>query len=227
MFKKVFMYTLTAFMLFAATDSALAKKKKKKKKKNKKEKVDKKTAKALKMWGSKKKKMDPMAFKQMYEEWQIHKGEKPALERRKEDLNSDVAALRKSLNTTRKSTIDAKNECEEKIAAVKKEHETTEVADNSEFDKGVVLKVQIGEFNESLDLPQIQGAEKDGDGAVKYTLGYFKVEDPADMDTYASTQQQAEILKNYLKKMGIQYVAVIKYIDSKRANIDEVAEVAE
>jgi len=198
-------YLLALGFVFSA--SAFVKAQKKKPSKDEK--------KELKEWKKKLSDMDPVAFKNLYEEYNILKGEVPVLKRKAEALDSEVKSVRNRLNSLDQ---DIKSESE---ACNKKKEQSSSFGENQ---KGTVFKVQVGEIG-AFQGPNehLAGVSKDLDGAVKYTLGYFKVNNDKDVSEYQKVMAEAEKFKEYLRKMGLKQAFVISYYDNVRSNLIEIS----
>lgn len=209
--KKTILFSLLALAVtFSFNADAFAKKKKKKK-----EKVSKKEKAVIKAWGKKKKKMDPLKYKEMYEEYQMLKGEISGLKRQAETLNSDVMKSKGKVSEINSMIAKAKSESEQ---ADKKMQKNASKSNQNNFEKGTVIKVQVGDIG-GYSAPDIQNLETDkADGSRKYTLGYFRVNNPDDSDEWSQVQEEANRLVEYLKKMGVKEVATVVYKDNVRAN---------
>ncbi len=181
----------------------------------KKEKMTKQRKKELKALKKELKKMDPLKFRDQYEKWQILKGEKPALERKMEEVNNQKASVKNKISSIQKEIDRVKGECDKKKDLSQNEGENS---------TGTVFKVQIGDIG-AYKIPEDLKSEykkADKDGSLKFTLGYFKVEKEGDEQAYLEKQAEAEALRKFLKSVGIAHATVIVYKNNVRANSDDL-----
>lgn len=168
--------------------------------------------KELKVWKQKKKKMNPLEFKEIFEEY----GKLQGLQSKH---NRNVKALKKQINQQAKQITDrsARNKSLlEEAKALKEKCEKTPLDVSpfkEDYTKGVVYKVQIGAY-EKIDLSEFSavlgnfGIENE-EGINKYTVAYFR------------KYQQAHIFKKYIRAMGITDAWVVVYQDNLRKNIND------
>jgi len=211
--KKIVYYSVCLLAFSFAGTSTFAFETMKKEKKSKEEK------KAEKNLEKEMKKMDPMAFKAMYEEWQILKGEVPALKRQAEGGNSELNAIRSRITETQAAIEREKQNCQDQLSKINTVKPSKAGPD---FTKGTVLHVQVGQIGAYNSPGNLEGVQVDEDGAVKYTFGYFKIDNPTDKAQYDQAYADADRLKTYLRKMGVKHASIIVYVDNQRANIKDI-----
>nr|MBI1232458.1 hypothetical protein [Cytophagales bacterium] len=88
--------------------------------------------------------------------------------------------------------------------------------ESNEWDKGVAFRVQFGAF-ENHDISEMVADSPDlelvkEDGFVKYVLGQFR------------SYEEADELKNYLRKIGVKETWIVPYKDGKRVPLKSVLE---
>ncbi|MDW7695683.1 SPOR domain-containing protein [Flammeovirgaceae bacterium SG7u.111] len=167
-----------------------------------------------KKWKKKMKSMDPLKFRDMYEEYNSLKAENSALRRNLEKAQES--------NNERDALASSKDqqlaELEQKLKDVQADCGKNVTAGGDDYTKGIVYKVQIGAFrNKELSQFQNKGKfwEEDGDGMKKYTIGYFR------------DYWEADSFKKYIREMGVKDAWIVAYEDNERKDIKEVLGSAE
>ncbi|MFK7900752.1 MAG: SPOR domain-containing protein [Cyclobacteriaceae bacterium] len=205
--KKGFIAICTAFLLLAtisveAADKAAAKK-----------------AKAeAKEWKKKLKSLDVASYKKLLEEKEAAESEKSsylaqldALDAENTNLKNQTSQLKASLSQMEEEINAKASEPIVEVAPIA----TTPSGNN--MDQGVAFKVQIGSFKTLGSAASLAsgndnfGAESDGDNN-KYTIGAFR------------SYQDADLMKKYLRKMGVRDAWIVSYKDGNRVSIKEVAD---
>jgi len=169
-----------------------------------------------KEWKAKLKKMDVLEYKQLSEEF-------TNLRRDAGSMSGQIREAAKVLEEKDKTAANLRSQIDSirSLAsgrAVATDENEVDIANNSEFNKGAVFKVQVG-VSKKIDPTVFEGediakfaVEKDPDGRLVYTLGYFR--DKAD----------AKNFQENLSKVGLKDTYMVFYKDGKRANVTEIAE---
>ncbi len=89
-----------------------------------------------------------------------------------------------------------------------------DLVNGEDFSVGVVFKVQVGAFRK-MDLQKYantsnQFAEEDADDLRKYVIGNFR------------NYEDANVLKRYLREMGVDDAWIVPYRDGRRVPLREV-----
>lgn len=159
-----------------------------------------------------KKKLKSMSVEKYYEVITQHenlKGQSGSFEAELAALQKDVDAKEKGVQTLDKSIEGL----ESRIKKLEENCDANASGNNSSFSKGMVHKVQVGDFNDpTLKAFQEEGNfwEKDqvldGENFRKvYTIGYFK-------DNF-----RAQAFKKMLRDMGVKDAYVQTYQDGKKS----------
>lgn len=178
------------------------------------------TKKEVKEWKKRKKKMSIEDFKQLYDQNVTQKaqiasaeGEIQNLERQVSSKDDKVSDLQKQVTRMQAAYQAAQREIEN----IKDESITPvynpELINGEDFSVGVVFKVQVGAFRK-IDLAKYAETAKDfdqeGNELRKYIIGNFRNYD------------DANILKRYLREMGVSDAWIVPYRDGKRVPLKEV-----
>jgi hypothetical protein len=204
---------LSALCFFLLTNSiAFAQKKQKEELPE----LSKEETKALK---KRKKEMDPIFFKDIYEEREKLKKEFGGLQRQVTNVggivtekDKEIELLKLKLDSLRNAAGTATNAASNTIST---QTEGNKSASNEDYTKGLVFKVQVGDINEAkLNGEVFQGneqyaVEKDDDGKLKYTLGYFR------------NYEEANDFKGHLRKIGVKVAWIVAYKDGKKQNMKD------
>ena len=158
-----------------------------------------------------KKDMDPMKFKELYEGYQQLKRESEALQRQITNMGK-VATDKQTHIDHLKSQLDSIRQA----SAIGAGGSGGGSGVNEDYSKGLVYKVQVGDLKEkSLDRKVFQqegkdfAVEKDDNGKLKYTLGYFR------------NYWEAIEFKDHLIKIGIKTAYAVAYKDGKLTGMKE------
>jgi vacuolar-type H+-ATPase subunit I/STV1 len=172
----------------------------------------------------KKKEMDPLIFKDFFEERERLKREFGSIQRQITNLgmvvtdrDKEIARLQAQLDSLR--NLAANTTANDGGSGNDKDHlYGNSAANNEDYTKGLVFKVQVGDVNQSkLNAEVFQGTdsytvEKDEDGKLKYTIGYFR------------DYKESEDFKKYLRKIGISSAWIVAYKDGKKQGMKESLE---
>ncbi|MBO3698840.1 hypothetical protein [Roseivirga sp. E12] len=178
------------------------------------------TKKELKEWAKRKKKMSIEDFKLLYDENVKQKaqiasieGEIQNLERQVSTKDDRVSDLQKQVTRMQAAYQAAQREIENlKDQSITPVY-NPELINGEDFSVGVVFKVQVGAFRK-IDLAKYAETAKDfdqeGNELRKYIIGNFRNYD------------DANILKRYLREMGVEDAWIVPYRDGKRVPLKEV-----
>jgi hypothetical protein len=165
-----------------------------------------------------KKEMDPLLFKDFYEERDRLKKEFGSLQRQVTNVGGIVTEKDKEIERLKLILDSLRNTANTANTATATTETTTTgatAAAGGDYTKGLVFKVQVGDINEAkLNGEVFQGnetytVEKDEDGKLKYTLGYFRAYD------------EANDFKGNLRKIGIKVAWIVAYRDGKKQNMKD------
>lgn len=167
----------------------------------------------VKEWKKKKKSLHPLEFKKIVEK-------NDSLSRIRVKLSREIEKIGVSLEEQDKISQQLSSQTdsirsERSGRNVQSENDEMDVADNTEFEKGVVFKVQIG-GNESMNKEFFKqnsknyAVETESNGNYTYTLGYFR------------KYWDADNFKTKLRQMGIKDAKVSAYKDNKKVDIADV-----
>lgn len=179
------------------------------------------TKKEIKEWKKRKKKMSVADFKQLYDENVSQKaqiasveGEIQNLERQVSSKDDRVSDLQKQVTRMQAAYQAAQREIENlKDRSITPAY-NPELINGEDFSVGVVFKVQVGAFRK-IDLSKYAKTAKDfsqeeGEELRKYIIGNFR------------NYEDANVLKRYLREMGVEDAWIVPYRDNKRVPLKEV-----
>ncbi len=201
---------LAVLLLSLGSFSALAQKKK--------EELPELTKEETKAFKKKKKEMDPLLFKDFYEERERLKKEFGSLQRQVTNVGGIVTEKDKEIERLKLVLDSLRNAANVNTTAGGTTEATatpTVGGSGEDYTKGLVFKVQVGDINEAkLNGEVFQGneqytVEKDEDGKLKYTLGYFRAYD------------EANDFKGHLRKIGVKVAWIVAYRDGKKQNMKD------
>ncbi len=164
----------------------------------------------LKEWKKKQKSMDPLAFKDVFEEYGKLQGASSKQSRNRNALKKEIEQKSKQIA----SRDEKMKELNEKYTELQETCGDMDVSPlGQDFTKGVVYKVQIGAY-EKIDLSEFAGVEgnfgiENESGVNKYTVAYFR------------EYKEAHVFKKYIRAMGITDAWVVVYEDDVRKNIND------
>jgi len=174
------------------------------------QKLTKEEKKAKKEWKKKMKKMEPLNFRDMYEEYNTLKAENSALRRNVEKVQ-DQAGEKNALYSSKEQELA---DLEKKLQDVEADCGQNVAETGDDYTKGKVFKVQIGAYK-NMDLTQYQSegnfTTENADGFNKYVIGFFR------------EYHEAKIFKDYLNQMGVKGAWIVSYIDNQRVPIEQAA----
>lgn len=174
----------------------------------------------LKELKKRKKEMDPLFFKDIYEERNKLKNEFGGLERQVKNIGGILAEKDKEIELL-KARLDSlrKNAAATPTPDPVYGGNTTSTGGgdaNEDYTKGLVFKVQVGDVSEAKLNGEIfsntEGqytVEKDEDGKLKYTLGYFR------------SYEEANDFKTNLRKIGVKIAWIVAYKNGKKQNMKD------
>ena len=178
------------------------------------------TKKEAKEWKKRKKKMSVEDFKVLYDQNVIQKariassaGEIQNLERQVSSKDDQVSDLQKQVTRMQAAYQAGQREIENlKDQSITPVY-NPELINGEDFSVGVVFKVQVGAFRK-IDLAKYAETAKDFDQESnelrKYIIGNFRNYD------------DANVLKRYLREMGVSDAWIVPYRDGKRVPLKEV-----
>lgn len=178
------------------------------------------TKKGAKEWKKRKKKMSVEDFKVLYDQNVIQKariassaGEIQNLERQVSSKDDQVSDLQKQVTRMQAAYQAGQREIENlKDQSITPVY-NPELINGEDFSVGVVFKVQVGAFRK-IDLAKYAETAKDfdqeGNELRKYIIGNFRNYD------------DANVLKRYLREMGVSDAWIVPYRDAKRVPLKEV-----
>ncbi len=178
------------------------------------------TKKENKEWKKRKKKMSVEDFKLLYDQGVTQKakiasieGEIQNLERQVSSKDDQVSDLQKQVTRMQAAYQAAQREIENlKDASITPVY-NPELINGEDFSVGVVFKVQVGAFRK-IDLAKYAQTATDfteeGKELRKYIIGNFR------------NYEDANILKRYLREMGVEDAWIVPYRDGKRVPLKEV-----
>lgn len=181
----------------------------------------------MKQWKKKKKAMSPEDFKALSEEHIQLKAANAAavsdiasLESQVTTKDGQISDLQKQVTRMQAAYQAAQNEVENlKTQLDKKPAYNPNLVNGEDFNIGVVFKVQVGAFRK-VDLKKYADTAKDfaEEGAEdlrKYVVGNFR------------NYEDANVLKRYLREMGVEDAWIVPYRDGKRVPLKDVLPTAE
>ncbi len=182
------------------------------------------TKKEKKEWKKRKKKMSIDDFKTLYDENTAQKaqiasiqGEIQNLEEQVSSKDDKVIDLQKQVTRMQAAYQAAQREIENLKDQPKQPVYNPELINGEDFSVGVVFKVQVGAFRK-MDLDKYAKSSKEFsqegmEDLRKYVIGNFR------------NYEDANVLKRYLREMGVQDAWIVPYRDSKRVPLKDVLEV--
>ncbi len=182
--------------------------------------LSKKEAKALKKEKKRRikelKSMKPDQFEQEKEELSSIKEKSTTLEAEVNNLKASVSKKEDQVKQLQNEVKNLKNELEQAKASDSTE-QNVPMASDTQFDKGLVFRVQIGAYRNKnlekfLENSETMIEEKNGAGLQTYTLGNFR------------EYWEADKFKKYLREMGVKDAWIVPYQDGMRVPIKDVLE---
>jgi hypothetical protein len=176
----------------------------------------------MKVWKKKKKAMSPEDFKTLSEEHLKLKasnaaavGDIETLERQVSEKDNQIVDLQKQATRMQAAYQAAQKETENlKEQLVNRPAYNPDLINGEDFSIGVVFKVQVGAFRK-VDLKKYANtsddfAEEKTDDLRKYIIGNFR------------NYEDANILKRYLREMGVEDAWIVPYRDGTRVPLKDV-----
>lgn len=176
----------------------------------------------MKEWKKKKKSMSPEDFKILSEEHLKLKasnaaavGDIETLERQVSEKDNQIIDLQKQATRMQAAYQAAQKETENlKAQLTNRPAYNPDLINGEDFSVGVVFKVQVGAFRK-VDLKKYADtsddfAEEKTDDLRKYIIGNFR------------NYEDANILKRYLREMGVEDAWIVPYRDGVRVPLKDV-----
>ena len=177
--------------------------------------------KEMKEWKTRKKKMSNEDFKQLMED-QIKLKASAAgavsdiesLENQVANKDRQIGDLQKQVTRMQAAYQSAQRELDNLKAAPVQPVYNPDLINGEDFSRGVVFKVQVGAFRK-VDLEKYANTSKDftqedGESLRKYIIGNFR------------NYEDANVLKRYLREMGVNDAWIVPYRDGQRVPLKEV-----
>lgn len=179
------------------------------------------TKKEKKEWKKRKKKMSIEDFKTLYDENTAQKAQIASIEGEIQNLEKQVSSkddkvidLQKQVTRMQAAYQAAQREIENLKEQPKQPVYNPELINGEDFNVGVVFKVQVGAFRK-MDLEKYAKSSKEFsqegmEELRKYVIGNFRNYD------------DANVLKRYLREMGVEDAWIVPYRDAKRVPLKDV-----
>ncbi|NVJ47243.1 MAG: Ezrin/radixin/moesin family protein [Cytophagia bacterium] len=180
------------------------------------------TKKEKKEWKKKKRKMSAEDFRNMYEENSGQKAQIASMESEISNLESQISSkdekisdLQKQVTRMQAAYQAAQNEIEKlKAEQANRPVYNPNLINGEDFSVGVVFKVQVGAFRK-MDLEKYANSSKEfseegADDLRKYVIGNFR------------NYEDANVLKRYLREMGVEDAWIVPYKDGQRVPLKDV-----
>lgn len=179
------------------------------------------TRKEKKEWKKRKKKMSVEDFRTLYEENSSQKaeiaaqaGEINTLEEQVTSKDLQINDLQKQVARMQAAYQAAQRELENLKAQPKQPAYNPNIINGEDFSVGVVFKVQVGAFRK-MDLEKYAESskefnEEEAQELRKYVIGNFR------------NYEDANVLKRYLREMGVEDAWIVPYKDNQRVPLKEV-----
>lgn len=180
------------------------------------------TKKEKKEWKKRKKKMSPEDFKALYDENSSQKAQIASIEGEIQNLESQVSAKDDQVGDLQKQVTRmqaAYQAAQREIDNLKEQQANQpvynpELINGEDFSIGVVFKVQVGAFRK-MDLKKYAESSKEFseegmEELRKYVIGNFR------------NYEDANVLKRYLREMGVNDAWIVPYRDGQRVPLKEV-----
>lgn len=180
------------------------------------------TKKEKKEWKKKKRKMSAEDFRDMYEENSGQKAQIASMESEISNLEAQISAkdeaasdLQKQITRMQAAYQAAQNEIEKlKAEQANRPAYNPDLINGEDFSVGVVFKVQVGAFRK-MDLEKYANSSKEfseegADDLRKYVIGHFR------------NYEDANVLKRYLREMGVEDAWIVPYKDGQRVPLKDV-----
>ncbi len=181
------------------------------------------TKKETREWKKKKRKMPVEDFEQLFQENTSQKAEIlsmkseiEALENQLSQKEASVSDLQKQVKRMQTAYQAAQNEIKQLKRTTTQPPIEPNMMVGEDFSVGVVFKVQVGAFRK-IDLGKYAETSDDfdqegGKELRKYIVGNFR------------NYEDANVLKRYLREMGVKDAWIVPYRDGQRVPLKEVLE---
>lgn len=175
----------------------------------------------MKEWKKKKKAMSADDFKVLFEEHSVLKASNAAMNGEIETLEEQITSKDKQISDQQKQVQRmqaqyqaTQREIEKLKAEPAKPAYNPDVINGEDFSVGVVFKVQVGAFRK-MDLSKYAEQSKDFSSEEmqelrKYVIGNFR------------NYEDANVLKRYLREMGVQDAWIVPYRNGRRVPLKDV-----
>ena len=175
----------------------------------------------MKEWKKKKKAMTPDDFKVLFEEHTALKASNAAMVGEVETLEEQITAKDQQISDQQKQVQRmqaqyqaTQRELDNLKSQPKQPAYNPEVINGEDFSVGVVFKVQVGAFRK-MDLGKYANQSKEFSQEEmqelrKYVIGNFR------------NYEDANVLKRYLREMGVEDAWIVPYRDGKRVPLKDV-----
>ena len=180
------------------------------------------TKKEKKEWKKRKKKMSPEDFRLLYEQNTAMKANIASMEGGIKSLESQISEkdeqtsdLQKQVTRMQAAYQAAQRELENlKKEPVQQPAYNPNVVNGEDFSVGVVFKVQVGAFRK-MDLEKYaetskEFSQEEMEELRRYVIGNFR------------NYEDANVLKRYLREMGVEDAWIVPYKDNRRVPLKEV-----
>lgn len=180
------------------------------------------TKKEKKEWKKKKRAMSPEDFRLLYEQNTAMKaniasmeGELSSLETQVSNKDEQISDLQKQATRIQAAYQAAQRELENlKEKPAPQQQYNPNVVNGEDFSVGIVFKVQVGAFRK-MDLEKYAETSKEFDQEEmeelrRYVIGNFR------------NYEDANVLKRYLREMGVQDAWIVPYKDNRRVPLKDV-----
>lgn len=177
--------------------------------------------KEMKEWKKKKKAMSPDDFKVLFEEHTQLKASNASMTGEIESLESQVTAKDQQISDQQKQIqrMQAQYQATQRELQNLKDNPPTpkynpDLINGEDFSVGVVFKVQVGAFRK-MDLGKYASQSKefsqeDMQELRKYVIGNFR------------NYEDANVLKRYVREMGVEDAWIVPYRDGRRVPLKDV-----
>ena len=180
------------------------------------------TKKEKKEWRKKKKKMSEEDFRNMYDQNTAQKAsitsmqsEISSLEGQVTERDDQISDLKKQVTRTQAAYQAAQRELENIKSQLQLQPVyNPNVVNGEDFSVGVAFRVQVGAFRK-MDLQKYAQSsnefdQEDMERLRRYVIGHFR------------NYEDANVLKRYLREMGVQDAWIVPYKDNRRVPLKEV-----
>lgn len=179
------------------------------------------TKKEKKEWRRRKKSMSTEDFRTMYEENTAQKASIASMESEISSLESQVTSkdqqvsdLQKQVTRMQAAYQAAQRELENLKSQPQQPAYNPNMINGEDFSVGVVFKVQVGAFRK-MDLEKYAESsnefdQEDMEELRRYVIGNFR------------NYEDANVLKRYLREMGVEDAWIVPYKDNRRVPLKQV-----